>query len=513
MNHLNKLGFEFRNSHPAKGIEVATEALQLSQKLNFLKGEAEATAWLGSSKANLGQTDEALAYLRKSKALAQKLNNQWLMAVSMLGTGNIYSQQGKFPAAMDNFENARKIFEKINDKKFLASTYNNIGNTHNSQGHYAEGLENHLNALKLRIELNDKKGIAGSYHNTANSQKGLGNYQQALDNYEKALAINKELKNESWLANNYAAIALINYDLGVKPKLRANMRGQKKDSVYYFEQAIEKNQLALEIKEKLPNELANIANITHNIGLINVTLASAARKKGDNATAEKNLQEAFEAYKKVLKIREETNDEEGLAKIFCNIGYVKLELKKYSEARTWLDKSLSLSKKNANLPDLRLVYQALSVLDSLTNNYKGAYTNYRLYTSVNSQIENEENTKNAMQVQMDFDYGIKRAADSLKNAEDIRHEQLKHEQAIKQQKFYTYGGIIGFLLMIIVAAVSFRAYRQKQKTNSIISHQKELVEQKQKEVMDSIKYARRIQISFLPSEKYLAKKMEELKRK
>ena len=43
-------------------------------------------------------------------------------------------------------------------------------------------------------------------------------------------------------------------------------------------------------------------------------------------------------------------------------------------------------------------------------------------------------------------------------------------------------------------------------------HQKEIVEEKQKEILDSIRYAKRIQQSLLPTEKYIDKKFKELKK-
>lgn len=65
--------------------------------------------------------------------------------------------------------------------------------------------------------------------------------------------------------------------------------------------------------------------------------------------------------------------------------------------------------------------------------------------------------------------------------------------------------------MILPAFLIFRGYRQKQKANLEIKKQKELVEEKQKEILDSIHYARRIQNSLLPNEKYIQRKMEWLR--
>ena len=58
----------------------------------------------------------------------------------------------------------------------------------------------------------------------------------------------------------------------------------------------------------------------------------------------------------------------------------------------------------------------------------------------------------------------------------------------------------------------FRSYQQKKKANELITKQrdevelqKQLIEEKQKEILDSIHYAKRIQLSLLPTEKYIDK--------
>jgi hypothetical protein len=45
----------------------------------------------------------------------------------------------------------------------------------------------------------------------------------------------------------------------------------------------------------------------------------------------------------------------------------------------------------------------------------------------------------------------------------------------------------------------------------MITEQKHLVEEKQKEIIDSIRYAKRIQQSLMPTSKYMAKKFDDLK--
>jgi hypothetical protein len=66
--------------------------------------------------------------------------------------------------------------------------------------------------------------------------------------------------------------------------------------------------------------------------------------------------------------------------------------------------------------------------------------------------------------------------------------------------------------MLLIAAIAFRAFRQKKKANAVILQQKLLVEEKQKEILDSIRYAKRIQTVLMPNEKYIVKKLESLQK-
>ncbi len=80
--------------------------------------------------------------------------------------------------------------------------------------------------------------------------------------------------------------------------------------------------------------------------------------------------------------------------------------------------------------------------------------------------------------------------------------------------------IIGIVLALSVLAFIYRSYQQKKKANLIISEQKNQVEEqrkaletKNKEITDSIYYARRIQRALLPSTYLIDKSFIRLKEK
>ena len=70
--------------------------------------------------------------------------------------------------------------------------------------------------------------------------------------------------------------------------------------------------------------------------------------------------------------------------------------------------------------------------------------------------------------------------------------------------------IFGFAILSILMIFIFRGYLQKRKANKIIAMQKEIVEEKQKEILDSIKYAKRIQTALMRNEKYIDNNLNRL---
>jgi flagellar biosynthesis/type III secretory pathway M-ring protein FliF/YscJ len=105
--------------------------------------------------------------------------------------------------------------------------------------------------------------------------------------------------------------------------------------------------------------------------------------------------------------------------------------------------------------------------------------------------------------------------DKKENA--TKAEQDKKDVIAKQEKqkqtLILYSVSSGLLLVIIFLIFIFRSYREKKQANIEIIKQKEIIETKQKEILDSIYYARRIQRSLLPSEKYLDRKLNQMKKK
>ncbi|MGL4599748.1 MAG: PP2C family protein-serine/threonine phosphatase, partial [Bacteroidia bacterium] len=81
-----------------------------------------------------------------------------------------------------------------------------------------------------------------------------------------------------------------------------------------------------------------------------------------------------------------------------------------------------------------------------------------------------------------------------KTAQTLALQKVKDTR----QRFILYGCIIGFILLGILLFFVWRSYRVKKKANIEILAQRDIIQEKNKEILDSIHYAKRIQDALLP---------------
>lgn len=141
-------------------------------------------------------------------------------------------------------------------------------------------------------------------------------------------------------------------------------------------------------------------------------------------------------------------------------------------------------------------------------------TNCTLHIAYRDSLVNEKSAEKIAQLQTEFE---NEKITQIKALEEEKREAARKEKEYKQ-KLVLYSISAGLLIMFIFSVLILRSYRAKQKVNKellvkneIIAEQKHVVEEKQKEILDSIRYAKRIQMSLLASEKYIQKSIEKQK--
>jgi serine phosphatase RsbU (regulator of sigma subunit) len=144
-------------------------------------------------------------------------------------------------------------------------------------------------------------------------------------------------------------------------------------------------------------------------------------------------------------------------------------------------------------------YKALSTAYYNLGKYKESIDYYKKGSLLSDSLYNAENSEILYEMQTKYETAEKEKQNKLLEAENIISTKT-----IKQQQLITYFIIGGLLLTLLLAFFIFRGLRIQRKANAIISRQKEevtqqklIVEEHQKEILDSIHYAKRIQNTLL----------------
>jgi tetratricopeptide (TPR) repeat protein len=426
-------------------------------------------------------TDEAKAkeYLTKALKLSKKIDFKKGLGATYLYLGFFADDKGNYPEALKNYFTSLKIREAIGDKNGVADSYNNIGLVYMNQGNYPEALKNYFACLKIKEAIGDKNGIATSYNNIGLVYLSQGNYPEALKNYFAGLKIYEAIGDKNGIANSYNNIGLVYYEQGnYLEALKNYFAGLK-----IFEAIVNKNGIGISY---------------NNIGLV--------------YSHQGNYPEALKNYFACLKIKEAIGDKSGIAASYLNIGSTKLKLDKTIEAKQYLENGLNLSKEIGAKEWIRNSYDGLAQVDSITGNFKSQVANYKLYILYRDSLDNEETRKKTIQSQMTYDFEKKEAVAAAEHKSELKNQAKIAEEKNRKQKLVTYFVIGGLLLVMIFAGFVFRSLRLTKKQKVLIEKQKLAVEQHQKEIIDSIHYAKRIQTALLPSNKNIEKNIKRLKK-
>ena len=413
---------------------------------------------------DIDEYDNGYKYGNQGLELAQKINYTLGEATILNSIGNVYGRQGKYNKALESHFASLQISKDLGDKNRVAASYSNIGSVYLNKGDIDKALENDFASLKIRKEIGDKNGIAISYSNIGSIYFDKGNYEKALENYYASLKMGIKTGDKRAIASSY------------------NNIGNTYEGKGNYEKALENHLMALKIFKELDYKRGFAASYL-NIGGVYFI----------KHNYKKSLDYSLEA----LKISQEIGDKDAVARCYINIGNNYLMLNKIKEAEQVLLLALRIAKEIGSKDNARLSYENLSKCDSALGNWKGAYEYHKLFKESNDSIFNAASDNKISEMTAKYESDSKEAiAKVIQDKKDaIAIEELNY------QKFQRNAFVGGFTLMLILVGVSYNNFIRKKKDNKIITTQKELVEQKQKEILDSIEYALRIQSAILPTQK------------
>lgn len=485
---LSNMGLIYENNGDyAKAIDYHTRSLEIDEELGKKSGVITSLNNIAIIYQKQGDFGMALVFFSRSLRIHEELDDKKGIANSLNNIGIIYDNLGDYAKAIANFSRCLEIREEIEDDPIIiANSLNNLGLVYKSQGAHAKAIDYLSRSLKIRESINDKKGTATSLNNIGLIYHEQEDYENALDYYSRCLAIKDEIGDKSGVATALNNIGLIYHDQN------------------NYEKALDYYTRCLKIKEEIGDK-KSIATSLNNIG-------SFYNDQG-------NYEEAISYLSRSLKLREEIEDKKGTATSLNDLGILYKNKGDYNKAISYGKRSLKLAKEMGTTLEITHAANALFEAYKKNNQPKQALEMHELFIEMRDSINSEANRKEVIRQEYKYQYEKVAIADSIKNQElqKVKDAQLAAQKAEnKQQKLKSYFLYIGLFFTLLFGGFIYNRFRITSRQKGIIETQKEQVDlafgelaEKNKEILDSINYAKRIQTAILPPNKLIKEHLRE----
>ena len=432
---------------------------ELKSTIDSLKHVAESDSHDSDKVAALIAWDD-LIYI-SDPSLDLKLNTR----ISKICSGNL-----KKNLSADE----RYIFEN-----HLCYVLQNLGISYHQKGKHNKSIDFFMRALKISEKIEDLDAKANILNSIGTVYKDLDENATAIEYFNKSYNIYADLEDFSGASSPLNNLGVI-YRQG----------GDYKKALEFYLKSLD-----LKIKS---NDLYGQTATLSNIGLCYSYL-------GDEAKTLKYCNESLELCRKIKDKAAESGTLNHLGTFYKN-------KKDYKKAIEYSTEALEIAKE-LNIPfAIRNSSKVLFDSYSGIKDYKNALDMHVLYISISDTIKRIENQKEVIKQEYKKSYEKQKAVDDVLNAQKVLIEQ----RAKEEQKLITYVVVIGLILVIAFLMFVFNRLKITRNQKSVIEKQKAVVveahaelEEKNNEITDSIKYAKRIQSAILPPDKLVKEYLQE----
>ena len=401
---LNNLAREFVRSNGKVADSIVDLSINLSNRLNYLRGKGIALAIKGAAYHAVSEDSLAYKSFDASRQILETIHDKKALAYLFRMKANVLMDDGRHAECLDNFLQGLKLAQESGDIKAAIDIERTIGYFYNVVGEPEKAIPYQTDALKQAQNISYITGITGAYNAIGKTYKTTGNYPASLDAYTKGLVIDEQLK----------------------------------DSV--------------------------------NIYIDHSNIGDVYERMGNYPMAFFHLRQAYNYYKKNPKSTLIPWDEWALAKTYTHSG-------KFDSGMYYARNSLMHSYQLGYRLYLREITQVLSEAAAGLGQWDTAYKYQLLSSHYKDSLIGAETARRTTMLQASFDLDKKQSEIALlKKDKDLQLAENRRERSFL---FMVLGGLIS---VIVLAIILLRNNKQKQKANVLLQRQKQLIDEKAKEL-------------------------------
>lgn len=457
--------------------EYLNKALALSTKLKYKKGEFVCYNILARSCQIENDYPKAIECYLKALKIAEQTNNQADIGISYQRIASMHVRKGNFTESIEPLSKAMTIYIKLNNSKQITAVHLQLADAYLQQKKNLLAAKEYESGIDAALKARDTADLAVLYEQLGNLYTLENRFEKALHFHKASLEASRSLKDNKGVADSYSDIGDI-------------YLAQKKNK-----EALENHLSALDIYKKCADD-ATISQSYMFVGQIYMKMNQGVK--------------AIDAHLSALKIASQPDDKNYLSgSIYLSLGDVYIHSNEYIKATNCINKVIAIAKDLKDETMLKTCYRMLSEISIRKQDYKSAYGFQKLFAETVDSIYatyNKED-KQIRKLQEQFE------AEKKENEKQLHLAQLSQKESeLKQASTVRFALIAGLILILAFAGFIYNRFKLTQRQKETISKQKEetesqklVIEHKQKEIIESISYAKRLQEAILPPQEFVNK--------
>lgn len=349
--------------------------------------------------------------------------------------------------------------DKSGSYTLVYEAYRLLGGLNLTIGDHTHALEADISALNAARKLNDGVKIGAMYNNIGLVYERMGDNDAALENLEIALGYFQKENYLPYLANCYLNIGVVYQAIGTMDEALDYFR--KADSLYVIQE-----------------DMGGRGTVMNDVGLVHLDM-------GRPDSAKHYFQMSFAMHASLGEF-------DGMSVAANNVGDCFLAMHQYDSA--------FISFRNGyifgdSLDAFDLQYDGLfgmSKAKAGLREYEAAYSFLQQALAFNDSMNTEESTQKYADLRAGYDRDFKE--------QQLFIQKLETEKANKEKTLLTIILFSSGVFVIVLVLVFINRYKIKQRANVLLCLKNEQIEERNKNITDSITYARLIQEGLLPDQ-------------
>lgn len=405
-------------------------------------------------------------YLKRQEALA--LNN----------TGYYYfNYSDQLDVALEYYQKALNIQKELGNYPEMITCYSNMANVYQNKGDLIKAFELYNAALAMDSVVTEKKSFLAPLNNIAHMHLYVGDTAKALMTLKKCLSISMHNPDKNFLAH-------LLHNIGVLSTKQGDRTAQS--SIYK----------ALLMRQEIGDKKGIIQSL--------LSLAELQLKEGHRDICAEYLTKA-------KPLVDSLNNAPLKALYFSNLSHYYQESGKETEAVQNMEKAVNVYQQ-ANHFSVEMLTTVKTLLQLYGSNPAYAGKKLKLYElRYFLEARLQKNEAQRLTMKQSYEQSLKLQETEFKARQAVKEEKNRSEK--RRQQFVIYVVLLVLLIVIVFSFFLFKAFTRIKKSNTIISlqkteveRQKQIIEEKHKDITDSITYAHRIQSALIPTPEQLTKR-------